>query len=342
MKSSSHGVIRLLGVLTVAALATACGGGDAGGEAVEGPWEGVVEAAKKERRVNFYSALDDGENARLVAAFNELYPEIDVSVTRGAGDLPPRVETEIETGTDGADVFVMSDPNWFTDNEQHLLEVDVPSVDGWGEDGWVVPGRAVFQSAYPFSMLVWNTDKFPDGFSDWEDLLEPEVHGQLGLRSDVTVSFAGFLDFQESELGADYLRASAEMNPRFYPSIVPMTQAVASGEIGVTNASTPSMVEQLQEQGAPLDFAVPKPSYWIQRGAGIIATSKRPNAARVFFDFLLSEEGQQISNGDGRGMSARDGIEGSIEAEDMTMLDSAHYTEDVLAQWTAKFDEYFR
>lgn len=329
-----------VGTLLLASVTAACGSEPAA-TVVDGPWEDVIAAARDEGRVNYYSVLDDDENARLAAAFEAKYPDIKVNVTRGAGELPARVESEIRADADGADVFVMSDPSWFSKSKDSLLEVNGPSVEGWHDDGWVAPDRAVYQSAYPFSMLVWNTDKFPNGFETWDDLIKPEVKGQLALRSDVTVSFAGFLEFQEDKLGSDYLKSTAAMDPKFYPSIVPMTQAVASGEVGVTNASTPSAVHKLQEQGAPIAATVPSPSYWIQRGAAAIATSKRPNAARVFLDFLMSEEGQQISNGDGRGKAARDGVEGILEADNITMLDSTRFTPEVVAEYDAKFNEYF-
>lgn len=328
--------------LTAVAVAsmTACGA-DPRPAVVTGPWQEVVAAAENEGSVTFYSVMPGVQNSRLIKAFNEKYPEIDLDVMRGAAELPARVEGEIASGSDGADVFLYSDPAWFSEHDGQFLEVNGPAVEGWEDDAWETRDRAIIPSAYPFSMFVWNTEKFPHGFSTWGDLRDPSVEGALGLRSDVTISMAGFLNFQEREFGERYLKDLAGLRPKFYPSVVPMTQAVASGEIGVTNASTPSVVNELKEQGAPIDSAVPKPAYWIEWGAAALRNSERPNAARVFLDFLMSPEGQTAINGDGFGAASRSGVRGALEPEQMTMLDSAQYTPEVVARFDSKFDTWF-
>lgn len=324
------------------AVLTACGsGGTEAAEVVDGPWEDVVAAAKKEGRVNLYSVAPPIQNDRIVAAFNKLYPDIKVSVTRGAGELPARVESEIKSGSEGADVFIYSDPSLFTKLSDHLLEVNGPSVEGWSDDFWAVEGKAIIPTKYPWTMFVWNTKIFPNGIKTWDDLLDPAVKGKLALRNDLTTSIAGVLDFQERRLGPDYLKALAKQEPKFYTSAVPMNQAVASGEVGVTNLSTPSIVKDLQQQGAPIDFAMPDPGFAIMWGAAALDNSRRPNAARVFLDFLMSPAGQEAINGDGFGAAGREGIPGSLDLTGWEFLDSAKFTPEVMNEMKAKFAEYF-
>jgi iron(III) transport system substrate-binding protein len=335
---------RYLGVLTAGGMAIAlagCGGGSTEAVAVGGTWEEVVAAAEDEGNVSLYSVMPGTQNDRLTAAFEEAYPEIDLQILRGAGELPGRVDAEIQGGTDGADVFLFSDPNWFVQREDELSGVDGPHAEGWNSEAWAVEGKAIIPSAYPYSMIVWNTSKFPDGFESWDDLLDPSVSGSLGLRADVTTSLAGYLDFQESELGDEYLTQLGQQKPSFYPSVVPMTQSVASGEIGVANTSTPSVVKEMQDQGAPIKSIIPTPSYWIEWGAAGLEKSKRPNASRVLLDFIMSEEGQAAINGDGFGRASREGVAGSITPENETMFDSSKYTPDVVADFEKKFAKWF-
>lgn len=335
---------RAAGVVTAGVLAmvlAGCGGSNTNAVAVEGSWDEVVAAAEDEGKVSFYSVMPGTQNDRLAAAFEQAYPEIDLQILRGAGELPGRVDAEIQGGTDGADVFLFSDPNWFAKREEDLSNVDGPNVEGWNPEAWAVQGKAIIPSAYPYSMIVWNTDRFPDGFESWDDLLDPSVSGSLGLRSDVTTSLAGYLDFQETELGDDYLTRLGKQKPSFYPSVVPMTQSVASGEIGVANTSTPSVVKEMQDQGAPIKSIIPTPSYWIEWGVAGLEKSKRPNASRVLLDFIMSEEGQTAINGDGFGRASREGIEGAITPENETMFDSSKYTPEVVAEFDKKFARWF-
>jgi iron(III) transport system substrate-binding protein len=336
------GAGALLALTLTALAACGSGGSDAAAEVVDGPWEDVVAAAEDEGRVNLYSVAPPIQNDALVAAFKEVYPNIDVSVTRGAGELPGRVTSEIKSGADGADVFLYSDPALFTDIKDDLLEVDGPNVEGWADDYWAEEGKAIIPTKYPWTMLVWNTDEFPEGFTSWDQLLEPSVKGRLALRNDLTASMAGTYEFMERELGEDYLTELGQQDPKYYTSAVPMGQAVASGEAGVTPISTPSIVKDLQNSGAPVDFAFPDPGFAIMWGGAGIATSKRPNAARVFVDFIMSEEGQTAINGDEFGQAGREGIEGDLDmSEGWEFFDSTVYTPEKMQEMQAKFDEYF-
>ncbi|MGX7724822.1 extracellular solute-binding protein [Rhodococcus pyridinivorans] len=304
-------------------------------------WDVVVDRANDEGVVNFYSIAPELQNVRLVEAFNEKYPDIKVRVLRGAGDLSSRVSAEIQSGSRGADVFMYSDPAWFTKNADHLMILDGPEAANWADDYWAVPEKSVVAVAAPFGMLMWNTEVFPEGFDSWDDLLDPKVRGQLGTRSDVTPTYAGYLDFLEREMGPDYLPALGKQNPKFYSSSVTLAQAVASGEIGVANITQPATVIDLQELGAPVDAVVPEPGYATKYAAAAVATAHHPNSAKVFLDFVMSQEGQQALSGDGLSYTGRSDVDGALVDEGLDVLDSSKYPAEVLAEWDRKFAEYF-
>lgn len=324
---------------------TACGGDGSDAEAPttgDAEWDAVVADAYEEGRVNVYNAASEQQNKRITEAFEEKYPGIKLSITRGATELPTRVSAELSSGSDGADVLMYSDPNWFVDHEEHLADIDSPATEGWKDDWWAVDGKAIQVTALPWSMIAWNTNTFPDGFENYEDLLDPSVKGKLGTRSEVSPSVAGYLDHLETELGEEYLEGIADLDPKFYPSAVPLMQAVGSGEVGVSNLGVPAAIAELQEAGAPIDFTYADPGFAYTHGAASFTESKRPNAGRVFMDFLMSEEGQAAYNGDGQGGAGRDGVEGALDMEGYAMLDTTKFSKpEVLAEWNRKFEEYF-
>jgi iron(III) transport system substrate-binding protein len=329
----------------LALTATACGGDSSDAEAPttgDAAWDAVLAEAYEEGAVNVYNAASDQQNRRLKDAFSTEYPGIKLTITRGAAELPERVSTELDKGLDGADVLMFSDPNWFTEHADHLAEVESPSTEGWSEDWWAVDDKAISVTALPWSMIVWNTDTFPDGFKTYDDLLAPEVKGKLGTRSELTPSIAGYLDHLETEVGAEHLKGLAKQKPKFYPSAIPLIQAVASGEIGVSNLGVPSAISDLQKSGAPIDYVLAEPGFAFTHAAASFEDSQRSNAGRVFMDFLMSEEGQQAYNGDGQGGAGREGIEGALDLEGFAMLDTAKYADPaVLEEWNRKFEEYF-
>jgi len=53
-------------------------------------------------------------------------------------------------------------------------------------------------------------------------------------------------------------------------------------------------------KGAPVEWTRPEPNFVSPVGMGIASNSPHPNAARLFVDYVLSKEGQQIIAGTGR------------------------------------------
>jgi len=120
-----------------------------------------------------------------------------------------------------------------------------------------------------------------------------------------------------------------------------MTQAVASGEIGVSLISTAAIVKELQGTGAPIEYTIPDESWSSVYLASVLETAANTNAARLFVDFLMSEEGQAAFNGNDFGGSHLDGVDGTVDTEGMTALDAESFGPDRVAEWVTKFEEIF-
>ena len=305
-------------------------------------WAETVANAKKEGRVNYYSVIPPAQNDALVAAFNKEYPDIRVVVVRGAGELTARIAAEQKSGADGADVFSFADTGWFTRGADGLLPVEGPNAADYPKEGWVVPGAAAQLSYSPLGFLIWNTQRLPQGLKTWNDLLAPSLQGKIGTREGMTSTLAGFLDFLEKEVGEKHLVDFGQQKPRFYPSTVPLTQAVASGEIWAANSGNIATLVELVKQGAPIAYAFPKLSYANPQAAAVLKAAKRPNAARVFLDFAMSPKGQAALNGGNLGASARPGIAGTLELTGFKILDPEKYTPVVREQWQARFEKLWR
>ena len=304
-------------------------------------WEEVVAAAKEEGRLNYYSVMVPAQNDALIRAFNEAYPEITVTVTRGASELPARLAAEWQAGIDGADVFSLADPVWFATNADELLVLDTPHAPDFPAENWAVPEKAPDLNYSPLGFLVWNTQRWPDGLSDWDDLLNPELRGRIGTREGMTATLAAFLEFITVELGEEYFQEIGKQDLKFYNSTLPLTQAVASGEVWVANAGSLPTIRQLQEQGAPIDFALPDPSFANPQIGAALARSQRPNAAVVFMDFAMSPAGQQAMNR-GVAASALSGLEDTMDVSGFRVFDPTRYTPEVREQWQGTFDQYWR
>lgn len=324
-------VMLAMGALPLAGLARAQGN--------EG-WNETVKRATSDVKVVLYSVAGPEQNQRLVDAFEKQHRGIKLTVVRGAGELPPRIAAERGNNVDGADVFLYSDPLWFKQNAPNLLDINSPAVATWPSSHWAVPAKSPMVSYPPMGMLVWNTKMVPAGVKNYPDLLNPSFKGRIGTRQDMTAFLAAFLDWQEQAFGVDFMKKFGAQKPKYYPSVIPMTQAVASGEIWIANTSIPSIAKDLKKQGAPIEYVIPPKTFAIQWAAGALSASRRPNAARLFVNFLMSEPGQLALNGDGDGGSPLH-VKGTLRPEDLTILELDKYDAARREEWRKKFKEYF-
>ena len=304
-------------------------------------WNDTVKKATSEGKVVLYSVAVPEQNQRMIDAFEKQYPGIKVSIVRGAGELPPRIAAERSNNVDGADVFLYSDPLWFKQNAASLLDLNTPAAATFPSKFWNVPGKSPMLSFPPMGMLVWNKKTVPGGLKGYDDLLNPAFKGHIGTRQDMTAFLAAFLDWQEQTFGVDFMKKFGAQKPKYYPSVVPMTQAVASGEIWIANTSVPSVAKELMKQGAPIDYVIPKSTFAISWAGGAMSTSKRPNAARLFTNWLMTEPGQLALNGDNDGGSPLE-VKGTLKPSELTVLDLEKYDAAKREEWRKKFKEYFQ
>ncbi|MFE4500974.1 ABC transporter substrate-binding protein [Rhodococcus sp. NPDC056743] len=336
---------RLIGGVAVAVIAigsaVGCGRSEVATPVLNGTWGEVVSAAQNEGRIVLFNGTDRAPAQRVSEAFNEKYPNIEVQIEQGTKDMLARVSAQIDTGIDGADVFLTSDESFFTSRPDEFLPTVGPGVEGIYPESWVVEGAVANFSASPYSTFVWNTDRYPQGIDDWDDFLDPDLKGSLAIRGNSTRSSIGFIEFLESQFGPDYLQAIGNQDPKLYPSAQPIVQAVAAGEAKASMIAIPSSVQDLKEAGAPIDYHIPDEGFGLEHQAGALTSAHRPNAAMVFVDFLLSPEGQAAWIGSGLGSVARDGVPRALDLSRYTMLDASKYSSSDVSAWQARIASIF-
>ena len=95
-------------------------------------------------------------------------------------------------------------------------------------------------------------------------------------------------------------------------------------------------------QGAPMKVFQPNPAFASRDVLAALAHSRRPNAALVFLDYMMSRRGQAVWNGSGETASVIQGIPGSLDARTMQPWDVFRYTAEFQRDYKAKFDRMFK
>lgn len=278
----------------------------ADGAEAEAALADLVAAAEEEGSVTVYSSQGLDQLNALAAAFQEKYPGISVEVVRGTdGDTIPRVETELATNTSGGDLIVMAADAFMQTNAEAGNFVDPtasPQLAGLGAydaEQYMHEGN-YFEVGAAVLTFAWNTNDVPDGLTDYDDLLVPELAGGRIAVIDPAIGPAvvDFYLWMEESFGQDYIEALAAQEPRIYPSALPIGEALSSGEVSAAAYAAPVQLVPAAENGAPVDFGISPAGAWGARYYGAIPkSSDSPNAAALLADFMVTAEGQELVQG---------------------------------------------
>ena len=98
--------------------------------------------------------------------------------------------------------------------------------------------------------------------------------------------------FERQVLGEDYWKKQAATEVVLFPSGAPAADALVRGEISIL-PSLYNIVFTKQRDGAPVEiFFAPEGMPINPYAAGITASAKNPNAAKLFLNWCLSAECQ--------------------------------------------------
>jgi iron(III) transport system substrate-binding protein len=289
------------GAAALAAAVVLCG---AAAEAAAPPPSPVtpqlVEAAKREGKVAFYTAMDIQVAQGLAKGFEAKYPGLTVQVERsGAERNFQRVGQEYASNIHAVDVIESSDAvhllYW---KQQGWLATYVPEdVRRWpagarDAEGFFASNRATL-SVIGYNTKLVKPEEAPKGYAD---LLDPRWSGKIvkahpGYSGNVMTA-----TFELSQaLGWDYFKKLGQQRIMQVQSSTDPPKKLALGERPVMFDGNEYNALILKAQGAPIAIVYPKEGTPLVAGSGgVMKDAPHPNAARLFASFLFSREGQQF------------------------------------------------
>lgn len=304
-------------------------------------WAEVLAAADAEGSLVAYSAQSPETNEALTAAFEAAYPNISVEIQRlGSSDLIAAMDAEYENDADGADVAIASIVAWVDEKSElpdYFAELTGPDIADLGSTVLRPHNKAALTLATPFG-IGSNTSELDAPISEYEDLLDPPLTGRIGTQDYSAANNTILLPYLylRELYGEDFLEAFAEQDPQIFAGSSAAIQALASGET-VADAFVPGVFVggdlpiEVVYPDKPLAF----PLYTVAAGK-----SDSPNAAQVFANFLLTEEGQNaVAEG---AIAVLPDIESAVRSVDeATIIDEAEYTQEDFDELRGYLDTIF-
>ena len=128
--------------------------------------------------------------------------------------------------------------------------------------------------------------------TSYQDLLLPKWKGKMGFVLSHTEWYFAMLQMMGEEKGRKYMEALSKQNIQARIGSSLMNQLMMAGEFPLLVSQYPTGVEEIKKSGAPIDWVPLDPWFVYPIGIAVTAKNSHPAAARLYVDFILSEEGQ--------------------------------------------------
>jgi len=260
----------------------------------------LLDGAKREGKVVWYTTLAADQNKQLSNAFEKKYPGVSVETFRtGSSALAQRLLTEARARRHLADAIETTPPGLMTFREnQLLLPYSSPYLAGFPDDAkekgprnlvyWTTVRESYVGFAYNKRFL--NASDVPKNF---DGLMKPALRDNMGLSGDDTG--ARSVGAMVKTKGETFLKRLKEQNIRMHMMAgSALTQLVAAGEIFASPSQFYSATNVAAKRGAPVAWVPMDLVVASAGGAAVYANTQRPHAALLFTDFLLSPDGQKL------------------------------------------------
>lgn len=269
------------------------------------PPAGLVDAARKEGELVLYTAAFPEVMQDTITLFNKRFPGIKVRMVRASGgQLITRVRTEAANNKLEADILDHSDRAQVKGLEEIMADYAPPNAADYLPETLVSP--KIWPTITPGWSIAWNTELVKNPPRTWWDLTKPEwADGKIGqvIAPSGGTTWTRAM-FERQVLGEDYWPKLAANKTKLFPSGAPLSDAVVRGEILVAPLIF-NIVYPKKQQGAPIDGLYPKEGIpIIPYGSAIPKAARHPSAARLWMDWMLSDEGQTHSLRDQGNMTA--------------------------------------
>ena len=260
--------------------------------------------AKQEGRIVFYTSWGPGDADYVVKAFEKKYAPLRVEIVRSSSERTlTRLLNEQRANTFLGDVVAVSGlqsgilkARGALDRYQSPEATNFPGE--WRDsDGY---GTGLHQTIYVigYNSRLVAPDAAPKSY---EDLLQPRWKGQLGWDPEEYYLFGALLKAHGKERGLDYWRRLAAQQINFRKGYTLISELVSAGEFPVAVSLYQHRVDEYAEKGAPLQWVAPNPlAGGDPNKISLLKNAPRPNAAKLFIDFMLSAEGQKLLQDKGR------------------------------------------
>jgi iron(III) transport system substrate-binding protein len=252
--------------------------------------------------VMLYATLKEAQLTALKEAFSKAYPNITLDYyAAGAGTVMTKIATEQQSGQIGCDVVWVGEPtNIMTLKAQDILmpyespeAANIPSQ-------YIDPDNTYIGARLVVMGISYNTALVPEDQAPtkWEDLLNDTFTDQIILTDAVesgTMAYALGALVQNDQYGWDFFQQLKDKQHAVLNSSATGTHNDIAAGAYLATIGVDYVTQTLSDAGSPIQFVYPEENAVVISGPmAIMKGTRNEAAAKVFYDWVLSKDGQQV------------------------------------------------
>ncbi len=304
------------------------------------PWnmKEVEAAARKEGKLVIYAAPGhaDGETQQAISQrFKDYGITIDWT-SLSARDISPRVMAEQRTQQYVVDLVMSGIAGNYTELKPRGYPAPIMAPSTLEKGVWRLDPAAatpkdrdwlfIYMPLSPAFFINTSLVRPGDEPKSYKDLLNPKWKGKIVLQTPGQGgSGSGWFRATYRTLGLDYMKALATQVV-IVPNVNDPPDAVARGQHPLAIAVTTTRGLELLGQGGPVKFIHPKEgSHLFVLGTSLITNAPHPNAAKLFYQWFYSKEGQTLYSKSNKVISLRKDVSQDHLPQDLRYTEGAPF-----------------
>lgn len=278
--------------------------------------------------ITLYTSQPEADIQALITEFNKEQPDITVNYFRsGTEEVISKILAEKQAGSVKADLLLVSDAATFKTlkSEDLLMSYESPELTGISSDYYdtdhTYAGTKIISTG-----IVVNTDMLKTLPTSYKDLMGESYKDNLIMPSPLYSGAAAYnlgVLTRTAGLGWDFYKALKTNNISVQKGNGAVEKAVLAGK-KACGIVVDYLALRDKANGSPIDFIYPSEgSLAVTEPIGIVKNTPNEELAKVFVDFILSDEGQKATAQIGytpikSGIKAPDGFKSADEIKNLT------------------------
>jgi len=266
--------------------------------------------AKQEGNLIIYSVWDVEHLKVITDAFMKRYPGIKATYWQARNpEIVTRALTELQAGQPSFDIVL-------SDNAPPVIRAagGIMNYETVQSAVLYLHDPTMATVSLQVQALAFNTKKIKpaDLPKSWEEVANPKYKGVIALDDPMRAGpLSSMLAGLKTQWNDDarfnkFVKGLKALNVPVHKSTSAMFRLVISGEYAICMPALLHDVMEEMHKGTPVSYVKTIPPVVFPRQAGIYSKAPNPNAAKLFAEWMISEEGQKTIDSVGRETSRND------------------------------------